>query len=768
VSNPQRASHLADPVQLSLINAMFRLVKDELNRRAGAPVSATDERPRSAPSGERDGAAIPDSRVADMAEAARLTAGLCEHISSTPDVELAALHHRLARQLLLEIDRRMAAPGTPPGERPELTALAADAHSAPRRDAAACVGLVSLPWMSPALPSIQLATLASALRRHGVASEVHELYVDFAARIGLNLYNYLSNLPGFVPEWVFSRHYYAAERGDDLSAMLGQDPLAELPWPELADPLLEALEPVTRDYLDDMLAETDWARYDILGFSLTISQLGAAMSFARMVKLKYPSITIVFGGSQCAGVMGGAILRICPYVDVVVHVEGELALPELVAILRRGGTCADLPGISYRTADGRIETNSRGGLYEPDEDKLSLDYDSYFRRLERLGILEKVNPWIPFESSRGCWYGEKVQCTFCGLHEIMRFRRWSAEAVLTELERLRRRYGVGRFYCMDLIMPRDYLRTLLPEIIRRGHKWMFFYEIKANTKRHELETLAAAGVRWVQPGIESLDGDLLRLMRKGVSALQNVLLLKWSRELDVFCGWNLLYGLPGEAKASYERMTALIPKLHHLQPPSGGGEFELHRFSPYFDRPECYGIRWTGAHPMFRYAFPLPAEDLNDLVYLHAFERDPNSGPAVDTTSIEAAVSAWRRAFRHGARLDFTQHADGSGRILDRRDVRAPAQTHDLGQAEAELYVYLDGGVAQKHLVENFEAAAPTAFTALGGEPGVRRVLGRWIERDLAVELDGRVVALAVRTPHPGRGETPAVEPLRTSDITAA
>jgi ribosomal peptide maturation radical SAM protein 1 len=750
VSNTQRdLRHLADPVRLELLNATFRLELDELARRGRSANGGAHPVAPAKPHGEPRS----DVRAADLAEAARLTSSLRRHMSDLSDAALADLHRRLAGQLLLEIDRRMATPGSPPGERADVTALLGEARTPRRGGEAPRVGLVSLPWMSPALPSIQLATLASALRRQGVASEVHELYVDFAARIGLNLYNYLGNLLGFLPEWVFSRHYYAAESGDDLRSMLEQQPLAELPWPELADSLLEALDPVTRSYLDDMLAEVEWGRYAVLGFSLTISQLGASMAFARLVKLEYPSTNIVFGGSQCAGEMGRAILRICPYVDVVVQVEGELAFPELVAVLSRGETCADVAGISYRTEDGGIETNPGGELYQPDEDKLSLDYDPYFRRLARLNMLEKVNPWIPFESSRGCWYGEKVQCTFCGLHEIMRFRRWSAEAVLEELERLRDRYGIGRFYCMDLIMPRDYLRTLLPEIARRGHEWMFFYEIKANMKRHELETLAAAGVRWVQPGIESLDEDLLRLMRKGVSPLQNVLLLKWSRELDVFCGWNLLYGLPGETEASYRSMTALIPKLTHLQPPSGGGEFQLHRFSPYFEQPEHYGIRWTGAHPMFRHAFPVPAEDLDDLVYLHSFERDPDRAPPVDTASVEAAVSTWRSAFRRGARFDFKQRADGSAYLVDRRDVRAPARTYELGRAEAALYVHLDGGVAQSHLADSFEAFAPAACSELGGESGVRRVLDHWLEHDLVVDLDRRVVALAVNKTHPGAGE---------------
>ncbi|HYO16298.1 MAG TPA: RiPP maturation radical SAM C-methyltransferase [Thermoanaerobaculia bacterium] len=728
----QKPTNLSDPLRLALLHASFRLANEELGRRrteGGAEEGAEDH-----------------ELTGDPEDSARLAAALRRHVAGLDLPDLERLRSQLAGSFLLELDRRMAAPGEPPGERLDATRLLthsprpAGGPAAPRR-----VGLVSLPWMSPAMPSIQLATLASALEREGLAADVHELYVDYAARIGLNLYNHLSNLLGYVPEWVFSRHYYGPEHGDDLAAMLAQDPLAEIPWPELAGVILEALEPVTREYLDDMVESVDWSVYDVLGISLTISQLGASMAFARRIKLRHPGIRIVFGGSQCAGPMGRAVLRICPSVDVVVHVEGELVLGELVRRLRGGQSLEGLPGVSSRGPGGEVVSGPPGGLYRETRERLPLSYDAYFRRLIRLGLLNKIKPWLPFEGSRGCWYGQKVQCTFCGLHEIMEFRAWNADAVLAELERLFARYGIGRFYAMDLIMPREYLRTLLPEVARRGHDWMFFWEIKANMRREELEVLAEAGVRWVQPGIESLDADLLHLMKKGVSPLQNVLLLKWCRELEIFCGWNLLFGLPGETAASYERMAGLIPKLHHLRPPSGGGRFQLHRFSPYFDHPEEYGIRWTGAHPMFQYAFPVPKDDLDELVYLHEFVLDSDTSP-VDCSRTEAAVLEWRRAYRRGATLGITVHPDRTSRIVDTRQVDAPARVHLLSADETALYLFLDSGAKETSLEQAFQRAHPQAAQELDRQGGVTAVVERWLRDDLVLAIDGRIVALALRS----------------------
>lgn len=725
----QSPEHLADPLSLSLLHAAFRLANDEFRRRVdGHPPGGGKNR-----------------RAGVRGEAARLTAALKRYVKSLDFESLDQLRARLAGNLLLELDRTMAAPGSPPGAPLNEALIPVEPERTPPHKARR-VGLVSLPWMSPAMPSIQLATLASALEREGIASDVHELYVDYAARIGLNLYNNLCNLLGYVPEWVFSRHYYGPEQGDDLSEMLRQ-PLEEIESPKYASLILEALEPVTRNYLDAMIEDVDWSQYDIIGCSLTISQLGASMAFARRVKLRHPGVKVIFGGSQCAGPMGRAILRICPYVDVVVHVEGELVMGELVNRLRRGETVEGMPGVSCRRADGAVVSGDPGGLYRPEAERLPLCYDAYFRRLIRLGLTEKMRPWLPFEGSRGCWYGQKVQCTFCGLHEIMEFRAWQSDAVLAELERLYARYGIGRFYAMDLILPREYLSTFLPEVVRLGHSWLFFWEIKSNVRREELEVLAAAGVNWVQPGVESLDTDLLRLMKKGVSALQNILLLKWCEELSIFCGWNLLFGLPGETVQAYERMNQIIPKLYHLTPPSGGGQFQLHRFSPYFDRPEEFGIRWTGAHPMFKLAFPIPHEELDELVYLHEFVLDPDA-QKVDHTATEEAMREWRQAHERGASLRINVSADGSSRIEDTRRGDSLRQVYHLSAAETTLYLFLDAGVKETAVGDAFLRAHPEDAEVLGGTLGVSSVVRKWLEADLALAVDGRVVSLAL---HPVR-----------------
>ena len=80
-------------------------------------------------------------------------------------------------------------------------------------------------------------------------------------------------------------------------------------------------------------------------------------------------------------------------------------------------------------------------------------------------------------------------------------------------------------------------------------------------------------------------------MRKGVSALLNLRLLRNCRELGVGLVWSILYGFPGEPRDAYDAVAKMAPLLEHLQPPVGCGRIRLDRFSPNFERAAEIGFR---------------------------------------------------------------------------------------------------------------------------------------------------------------------------------
>jgi magnesium-protoporphyrin IX monomethyl ester (oxidative) cyclase len=160
----------------------------------------------------------------------------------------------------------------------------------------------------------------------------------------------------------------------------------------------------------------------------------------------------------------------------------------------------------------------------------------------------------------------------------------------------------------------SYLKTLLPKLAAAEDNYYLFYEIKSNLKRSQVRLLAEAGVLWIQPGIESLDDNVLALIGKGNSTVINLQLLKWSREFGIDAAWNMLSGIPGESDSWYAEMAKWLPAIFHLQPPSGVNRVRYDRFSPYHTRPRDFGLVLEPSRA-YAYVYPLPKESLMRLAY---------------------------------------------------------------------------------------------------------------------------------------------------------
>ena len=594
-----------------------------------------------------------------------------------------------------------------------------------------------MPWFMAQMPSIQLAIVSDVLQEHGIASEAFEFYADFHDLFGVSLYREISSSNPYLADILFTRAYF------DNPA-----PVASLPNFGLANDQFERdlflfAEPLIAEFLDRVFAQTDWASFDAIAFSLTASQTGASMALAKRIRAAHPDLPIIFGGASCADEMGQALMEICPEVDIVVHKEAETVLPVLLDAMRGSIAYQAVPGISWRES-GTIRSSADAPLHQLQRTRGVLRFDNYFARIEPLKTLSLKNVYIPFESSRGCWYGEKAQCTFCGLNEIIKYRQRGSMGLIDELQEYADRYDMKDFFAVDLIMPLSFFKTFLPELTEAKKDWNIFYEVKSNMKRAQIEQLADAGVNWIQPGIESLDDDVLKLMRKGVTSAQNIQTLRICRERDMKVGWSIINGFPREQAHSYRAMVELVPKLHHLQAPSNIGYFEVHRFSPFFDNPHAMGIEINGAHTLYEHVFPVEQSVRDRLVYRFDYTVIEPRDEALETATIalRKAVETWKRANARGADFLIAYHP-GSGAILT--DTRASEEpvVSKLDMDEALLMRRLDELSVQRRFVAGLERDDPGLVARLGGGEAVANLLRRWHEKSWVLIESGYVQTLA-------------------------
>ena len=544
------------------------------------------------------------------------------------------------------------------------------------------VALIAMPWFWAHMPSIQLAVVKDIFAQQDVKSDVFEFYADFADVFGVDLYGKIANIGTFLGERLFSQFYFDELRASPHEAppsLLFDDPVIE-------DHIFRFATPLVNDFLDKCVNEADWRDYGAICLTLTAQQVGPSIAFARRIRVLHPDIPIIVGGAGCAGDMGHAILEMCPELDIAVHGEAEAIVPDLVAALDGRGTFGDVSGISWRTPHGTVVTNDATKVYAFKKPRGALNFDAYFERIKLLSNLNRLPVWIPFESSRGCWYGEKSQCTFCGLNEIIKYRERDTDTLFEELASYERAYGRSHFFAVDLIMPLSFFDFFLPQVVASDRRWTIFYEVKSNMRRAQIDLLAAAGVRWIQPGIESLNDHVLKLMRKGVSAVHNIQTLRLSTELGVTVSWNLISNFPMETPQDYQAMRELFPHLHHLDPPSGIAAFEVHRFSPFHEEPEAHGIKLRGPHRSYAEVFPIERGLLERLVYRFEYDLIEPSDPALATAHDEVAmaITTWKRANARKAKFEVVFNVDGSALLIDSR--YAPdARECEISAEEAAL-----------------------------------------------------------------------------------
>ncbi len=515
--------------------------------------------------------------------------------------------------------------------------------------------LVCMPFGGVFAPSIGLSLLKAELAAEGIPARVRYFSIRFAELVGQDFYYKLStegtpSVETLAGEWIFSRALFGprAENEPYVDRILRKRTLEKPASPALIERILRARGKVD-GFIDWCLDEVLRTRPKVLGFSSMFQQHVASLALARLVKRSCPETFVVFGGANCEDVMGAETVRQFPFVDAAVSGEADLVFPELVRRVLEGRPVSGLPGVRTQDsleaelASGRL---SHGPLVR-DLDRLPYpDYSDYFREFEASRYGRAWQPRIYLETSRGCWWGERSQCTFCGLAPgSMAFRSKSASRAMDELVWLTRRHRGCLIEATDNILDMRYFRDFVPELASRRPDVRLFYEVKANLRKEQLRLLRAAGIRYVQPGIESFSDPVLKLVRKGVSALQNIQLLKWCKELGVEPTWNLLWGFPGEPPEEYARMAELLPLLTHLPPPGGCGVMRLDRFSPCFEEAEGLGFVDVKPLPSYRHVYALPADALARLASFFTFDYRDGRDVRGYAAGLEKKVQAWSRQF---------------------------------------------------------------------------------------------------------------------------
>ncbi len=473
------------------------------------------------------------------------------------------------------------------------------------------VVLVSMPWTTAVQPSLGLAILKATLLKDQIPCQIYHASLDLLKYMKLQTYETLARCWA-VNDFLFAR--LLDDVLDDSQLDNLRTALVSFAMPnhfsDYTKPaeILELIFALRNHVLPRYLAECATfilnLRPTLVGFSCLFDQTIASVALAKLLKEAEPTLTTVLGGYAVQHANGAEFLRSFPFIDCIVKGDGEPVISQLAWASVGVSSLNEINGVVTNGALADNNAPESVAIRADLSQALTPDYHDWFQDLHRLARDHKVfieTQGLPIESSRGCWWGQKSHCTFCGIdEETLRYRSKSAAQIVNELRELRNRHGENMsFRFADYILPHRFHDQLLPGLAEFKPPLRLEGEIKANQTRERVRRFASAGFRALQPGIESFSSEVLQRIHKGVNAIQNIQLLKWGYLEQIITHYNLIFGFPGETLEEYTNLVATLPRLYHLIPPHGHGAVAITRFAPLQAKPAKFGIASQPTHHHF-------------------------------------------------------------------------------------------------------------------------------------------------------------------------
>ena len=564
------------------------------------------------------------------------------------------------------------------------------------------VCLVCVPFTDVAIPSMSLSLFKSALSARKIKSCVDYENMHFAKKLGLKACRQIAmtNISLMTGEIIFSRLAHGTTKRSlpeyiewlfrcRLPLMMQRIDV-EKPK-KLYFELLTKFQKQAEEFLEEAAARVLARNPKIVAVCSMFQQNNAAIALMRRIKKERPDIITMVGGANCMGSAGVALLKYIEAFDYVFFGESDETFPPLCEKILATGKkvpASELPfGVLGR--DSAIPSAPIHRVTENLEAVPCPDFDDFVETYRALDLPDGEMQ-IMIEGSRGCWWGEKHPCKFCGLNGPSRAYRQKTSAHLAdEIAFLEKRYSDVK-YCLftDNIMSYEQMKALPPLMKEKcANRIQLFVETKSNVTEDDIARLRGANFIKLQPGIESLQDDLLRVMNKGCRAIRQVEMLKHSRKHKMDLTWNLLCGFPGEKEEYFSELAALLPKITHLPPPNGFNNIIFQKHSEYTEHQEKYGL---DLRPTEGYDFVSPAND--DYIAGIAYNFEPKDKDARTLyydhvrrgqayKDMIRLVNEWMLGKEDPDRLEMERTANG-------------VEVYDLRRIARRLVYHLDGAAA--------------------------------------------------------------------------
>jgi hopanoid biosynthesis associated radical SAM protein HpnJ len=300
--------------------------------------------------------------------------------------------------------------------------------------------------------------------------------------------------------------------------------------------------------------------YDLVIMHTSTPSFPTDAKFAELLKQDNPRVKIGLVGAKVMVDPEGA-LNATSAVDFVCREEFDYTCRDLAA----GVPVADIQGLSYRGADGRIVHNLPRPVLE-NMDELPFVAPIYQRdlQIENYFIGYLKHPYVSFYTGRGC----RSKCTFCLWPQTVgghRYRVRSAENVIAEVKWIKENMPKVKEIMFDDDTFTDSSNLARVEAIARGMGTLgmtWSCNAKANVPYDTLQVMKHNGLRLLLVGYESGDDQILHNIKKGLRTDIARRFTDDCRKLGILIHGTFILGLPGETAQTIEKTINFAKEIN--------------------------------------------------------------------------------------------------------------------------------------------------------------------------------------------------------------
>ena len=278
-------------------------------------------------------------------------------------------------------------------------------------------------------PSLGVHLLQAAAERVGLRVRVLYANLLFATLGGEDAYKKLNS--GRYG-WMWGERIFAAAafglptlgyQSEELRAQIGS--LQQQKNLEVAFEDFTTLESAAAPFCQELGKRLAALRFRVAGATTTFQQTNACVALLAQVKRARPETITIIGGANCQGEMARGIASLYAPIDYIFSGECEIVFPDFLRRIVTGQPLAPDPIVRGEACFDGFSSRAC--------------FDEYFEQLDNAlpAFRENEDIWLAYESSRGCWWGARHHCTFCGLNgETMAFRQKSPDRMIAGVRRL--------------------------------------------------------------------------------------------------------------------------------------------------------------------------------------------------------------------------------------------------------------------------------------------------------------------------------------------